>query len=106
MDLINNDNALVKLINNGIVNKYNKKYPFIETLIDCLENDKRSLRDIIKEKCSMQEDRHILFKFIMVYYTLLIQDPDIPTKNIIEQMNNIISDADLRLSLLKLKLTF
>ena len=106
MDLISNNDALKSLIiraeNNTV--STNQKFPFIYELIDCLENNGKNFRDIIKEKCEISGDKHILFKFVMLYYTFLIHNPNLTKNEIVIKMNSVISDHDLRTSLMQLKL--
>jgi hypothetical protein len=107
MDLVNNNDILKSLIiraeNNIVSDKI--KYPFIYELVDCLENNGKNFRDIIKEKCEVSGDKHILFKFVMLYYTFLINDPKLNKIEIINKINSVISDHDLRITLMNLKLT-
>lgn len=104
MDLINNNDTLLQIINRAESAIVTRKYPFVEEIVNCLENNEKCMRDIIKEKCEIPGDKHILFKFVMLYYTFLIENPNISKEEIISKMNAVICDSDLRMTLMKLRL--
>jgi hypothetical protein len=106
MDQILNDDTLQQIVHkaeNKQLSSHNK-FPFIQELVNILETSENDIRTMIKAKCDINGDKQILFKFIMLYYGILIQNPDISRDEIVKTMNNIIADSDLRLAFVKLKL--